>query len=279
MKPNTRDIARLVFLISWGAVFQLVQPMEAWPQEPQNVAPPQKQYAPYPEPDAGYVTDLADLLNPEEEDLIEEWLLRTEKTTLVEIVVVTIGSIRDYPGTANQSVEDFATALFDTYGIGNLPKNDGVLLLIAKNDRKARIELGKYYGRSRDADAEKIIQESIIPLFKANRYSEGIILGINAITEEFAGVRTRSSTREWLVIAAVAAAMLALGTLAISLFRNGKRGWGWICVGLLIVLFLALVKLFVTMASHLPENTGGGSWSDGDFGGGSSGGGGATGSW
>ena len=47
-----------------------------------------------------------------------------------------------YLETPNESIEAFATALFNTYGIGNMPKNNGVLLLVAVRDRKARIELG-----------------------------------------------------------------------------------------------------------------------------------------
>ena len=71
---------------------------------------------------------------------------------------------------------------------------------------------------------------------------------------------------------------LVLAPLAISLFRTGKRGWGWVCVGLIIVLILALFHGAKNTIESLPEGSGSGGFGGG-FGGGFSGGGGATGSW
>ena len=65
----------------------------------------QQEYAPYPEPDSGYVTDIADLLSPQEEEQIEQWLWKVEEKTGVEMAVVTIGSIKQYRGSANSSIE------------------------------------------------------------------------------------------------------------------------------------------------------------------------------
>jgi uncharacterized protein len=102
----------------------------------------EKDYSPFPNPGSGYVTDIANVLTLEEEERIERWLWSTESKTGVEIIVVIIDSIRHYPGTPNSSIEPFAMGLFDAYGIGNMPENNGVLLLVAVRDRKARIELG-----------------------------------------------------------------------------------------------------------------------------------------
>ena len=248
------------------ACMQTVVPVSARAQE--------KDYTPFPNPDAGYVTDLADLLTLEQEDRIEGWLYTNEKRQGFEIVVVIINSIKDYPGTPNDSIESFATALFDTYGIGNMPRNDGILLLIARNDRKARIELGAAYGRSRDRDANRIMQKKIIPHFKKDRYAEGISAGVRAILREFTGMVIIPG---W-VMPTLAAAIAVLVPLAISLFRTGKRGWGWICVGLIIVLILALFHGAKNTVESLPEGSGAGGFGGG-FGGGFSGGGGATGSW
>lgn len=235
-------------------------------------------YAPYPKPDSGYVTDLADLLSLDEEEQIEQWLWQTESRNGVEIAVVTINSISDYPGSANQSIESFAHDLFNKYGIGNLPKNDGVLLLVAKNDRKARIELGKKYSRLRDRDAEAIMQNVIVAHFKKQQYADGITDGVKAIMLEFAGARVGMN---WtLIVLLVAVPVVTL--IAISLFQNGKRGWGWVCVGILIVIILAIVRILHAVSKHMPDSSSS-SWSSGGFGGGfgggSSGGGGATGSW
>ena len=235
----------------------------------------------FPKPDAGYVTDIANLLTDAEEEEIEQWLWQVESRSNVEIAVVTIHSLADYDGLANRSIESFATALFDHYGVGNMPKNDGVLLLVSKGDRKARIELGKHYGRLRDADANQIMQGTIVPQFRNGRFGVGVTKGVKAIVKEFAGLRIGLN---WPLISA-SLAIPVVGLIAFSLFRSGKRGWGWVCVGVIFILFLAVIQLLRTTIKHMPDSSDGssGSWSSGGFGGGfgggSSGGGGATGSW
>ena len=237
----------------------------------------EKDYAPFPNPGAGYVTDLADVLSDEEEEQIERWLWQTESRTKVEIIVMTIHSIQDYPDTPNRTIEEFATGLFDAYGIGNLPANNGVLLLVATEDRKARVELGAGYGRGRDRDAQRIMQNVIVPQFRRDDYAAGITKGTQAIMQEFAEVRVGLN---WPLIG-TAAGILCVGLIVVSLFRSGKRGWGWVAVGFLFVLILGFFYFLRRAAEHMP-NTPSGSWSSGGmggFGGGSSGGGGATGSW
>ena len=231
-------------------------------------------YAPYPPPDVGYVTDLANLLSRKDEERIESWLWQVEEKTDVEVAVVTIQSIKDYPETDNATIESFATALFNKYGIGNLPRNDGVLLLVAKDDRKARIELGASHGRTRDADAARIMERAIIPRFKEEQYAEGITDGVKAIVHEFAGIRIGTN---WTLILLITSVPF-LAVISYSLFKSGKRGWGWITVGILIIVLLAVVRiLLLLMGSKRGGSSAGGS--GGGFGGGFSGGGGATGSW
>jgi len=232
-----------------------------------------RNYAPFPRADAGYVTDTVGLLTREQEQLLESQLLQAERRSGVEIIVVIIRSIRDYPGTPNLSTEEFAQGLFRAYGIGNMPKNNGVLLLVATQDRKARIELGAGYGHARDKDADRIMERKIAPRFRQGRYAEGITSGVKALIREFGGMVLLPWWLSW----AVVGALIALIPVAISLFRNGKRGWGWIALGLILVLFLALIWIVrrtaeATSSSRTPGGLGG-------FGGGFSGGGGATGSW
>lgn len=150
-----------------------------------------KSYAPYPAPDEGYVTDIANLLTDAQEKQIEGWLYACEKENGFEMAVVTIGSIKDYPGTDNGSVEAFAMGLFNQYGIGNMPKNDGVLLLVSVKDREARIELGDGYGSGRDKDAERIMQTVIVPEFRNGRFDGGILNGTQSILLKFAGKDVR----------------------------------------------------------------------------------------
>ena len=289
MKYPMRSFTEVKIILVWITSFCLVSGACCFAE--------QADYSPYPNPDAGYITDLANLLTDEQQEQLERLLLEKEKKTGVEIVVVTINSIKDFPGTSNRTIEEFATALFDTYGIGNMPKNDGVLLLVAVKDRKARIELGAGYGHKRDSDSSRIMNKKIIPSFRKDRYSKGIIEGTKSLAHEFAYVFPIPT---WVLIVAIGITIYILILVTISLFRNGKRGWGWICTGLLIVALLALSWLIVGLirsifiASRrvldaLPEADGyvdsGGGWFDsggfggGGFGGGFSGGGGATGSW
>lgn len=233
-----------------------------------------REYSPFPEPDAGYVTDRVDLLSAEQERRLENWLLQAETGSGVEIIVVVIDSIRDYPGTPNRDIKTFAQALFDAYGVGNMPKNNGVLLLVALRDRHARIELGAGYGHARDRDATRIMDRKILPHFRAGNYAEGIARGVRALIWEFGGVALVPWWTKWALTGAIA----ALIPVAVSLFRHGKRGWGWVVAGLLIILVLTLVWLLRHALQAAWEGSSmAGGW--GGFGGGFSGGGGATGSW
>lgn len=236
-----------------------------------------KDYSPYPQPDSGYVSDHAGLLSPEQEERIEIWLWQVESVSDVEIIVVTLESIRDYPGTLNGSIESFAKALFNHYGIGNLPANNGVLLLVAAEDRQARIELGAAYGHTRNTDATRIMEGVIIPQFKQGDYVAGITDGTEAIIEEFAEMRVGFP---WTIVGFGAAALASL-FIGVSLIRQGKKGWGYVFIGLAFLLILLVIYLSVRCIQHLPQGHSSG-WSaggSGGFGGGFSGGGGATGGW
>jgi len=236
-----------------------------------------RSYAPFPEPDSGYVSDHANLLTTEEEEQIEQWLWQTESRSGVEVIIVVINSIQQYPDTPNDNIESFARGLFDAYGVGNMPANDGVLLLVAREDRRARIELGAGYGHGRDGDAQLIMSRVIVPRFRNGDYPGGIQAGTKAVIREFAGVRIGPP---WTLIGLIATLPI-LGLTAFSLFRNGKRGWGWVVVGLMIVVILLILFIVMRILRHLPRESSS-SWSAGGlggFGGGSSGGGGATGSW
>lgn len=130
----------------------------------------------------------------------------------------------------------------------------------------------------RDADAARVMQQSILPHFRDDDYSEGITEGVRALASEFASLRLGFPRRLVWTSGAILAGIL----IAISLFRNGKRGWGWVVVGFVFVALLFVFRMLQGIARHMPESSSS-SWSPGGFGGGFgggfSGGGGATGSW
>lgn len=233
-------------------------------------------YAPYPQPDAGYVTDLAGVLSEKEEERIEQWLIRVEQRSKSEIIVVTIDSIQNYPGTNNSSIETFATGLFNTWKIGNKAQNNGILLLVAVKDRKARIELGAGFSGSGDAVAAGIMNDTIVPQFRKGNYPGGITDGVKAIVNTLTTARIGVPWR--LVAMGVTSAILLMA--GVSLLLNGKRGWGWVVIGLALVLLIAAVYILINIAKSGRGRSS--SWSAGGlggFGGGFSSGGGATGSW
>ncbi len=247
------------------------------PTETTPVADLPKDYSPYPAPWGGYVTDMAGIIMEEDEKYLNVMIYQTEKKTGFEMAIVTINSIRDYPGGGN-TLEEFAIGLFNKYGIGNLPENKGILLIVARQDRKARIELGAGYGHSRDDDAQKIMNGIVIPYFKKDRYSKGIVEGSRAIAREFGSARWAFA---WSLVI-IPVAIILLIAVAVSLFRNGKKGWGWVIVGIIFILLIVLFKILGRVMRGIGEAVSQGGTPGGfggGFGGGFSGGGGASGSW
>jgi uncharacterized membrane protein YgcG len=121
-----------------------------------------------PEP-ARYMVDNAAMLSSADGSLIENRLYDYFQATGVQIVVVTVISLD------GETVETYAEKLFKTWGIGDKGRKDGVLLLLSKNDRKMRIEVG--YGLEAhvtDAIAANIISSNLTPNFKNKEFYEGI---------------------------------------------------------------------------------------------------------
>ncbi|MDD5312054.1 MAG: TPM domain-containing protein [Dehalococcoidia bacterium] len=124
----------------------------------------------------GFVNDYANLLSMQAKTQLEAQLTQLEKDTTAEVAVVTIKSMDgDY-------IEDYAVKLFEKWGIGKKEKNNGVLFLVALDDRKMRIEVG--YGLEpviTDGRAGRIRDNDVLPRFKQNDYEGGIIAGVNSI--------------------------------------------------------------------------------------------------
>lgn len=135
-----------------------------------------------------YVNDLAGVLSSESEARIRAWLQDLQQDRNLEMTVLTIDQVDDYSAT-HTSIENFATRLFNTWGIGSLPDNRGMLLLMAVDDRAIRLELGSGYAASYDARAEDIMNEFILPRFRREDYEGGLEMGVRAAIH--------MSTGEW----------------------------------------------------------------------------------
>ena len=97
-------------------------------------------------------------------------------------MVVTVADLQGTP------IEDFGYQLGRVWGIGQKDKNNGALLIVARDDRKLRIEVGYgLEGRLTDAQSSVIINQIITPTFKAGNFSQGISDGVAAILQVLGG--------------------------------------------------------------------------------------------
>ena len=223
------------------------------------------------------VTDAAGVLSAAQKQALENKLVAIDDSSSNQIAVVIIPSLDAYPK------EEYATKLFREWGIGNKKTNNGILLLIAIEDRQIRIEVGYgLEGAIPDITALNIIDNDIKPAFKAGNYYEGIDQATDNI------------------------AKAAVGEYKVKKAKKSKgKGSGGLFVLILIIIFIVLrggrgggsniggggfsdVATGMLLGSLLGGGNrhGGGGWGDsgggggfGGFGGGSSGGGGAGGSW
>lgn len=227
-----------------------------------------------------FIIDNGEIIAPEDEEKIRAVAdqLLTEKAT--PIVVVTISSIANY-AQSGMRIETFATLLFDQWQIGHAKLNGqnwntGILLLISVGDRKARIELGAGWGRESDAQAQQIMDNTIIPQFKAGNFSGGIVAGVEALDAMARGLELPEPPPKPIepmqILIGIGIIGLIIFTI-VSLIRKGMSGWAWLFWG---ALFAIVGMLLYNMAR---SSGGSGGFSGGSFGGGFSGGGGATGSW
>ncbi|MFL6770513.1 MAG: TPM domain-containing protein [Sphingomicrobium sp.] len=124
----------------------------------------------------GRVVDQADLLTPQQEADLSAKSEALEQRTGRQFVIATVRSLEGRP------IEDYGYRLGRDWGIGNEQKDDGVILLVAPNERKVRIETG--YGARvflTDAVSSVVIRESILPRFKAGDFPGGIAAGAGQI--------------------------------------------------------------------------------------------------
>ncbi|WP_406854727.1 YgcG family protein [Alsobacter sp. KACC 23698] len=235
----------------------------------------------------GRVVDQASILSPDAVQRIDAKLKAHEDKTSDQVVVATVPSLQ---GT---SVEDYANQLFRAWKLGQAKTNNGVLLLVAPNERKVRIEVGYgLEGALTDALSKVIISTAVAPKFKSGDFAGGIEAGVDAIVSILTGdaeewqrrakVRPQDdASSDWIMNLVVMAIVLFILWRMMSGGRGGPgapahrtRGGNWIVVP--------------TGGGGFGGGfSGGGGWSGGSGGfgggffggGGSSGGGGASGDW
>lgn len=127
----------------------------------------------------GRVVDEADLLSDEAEQKLTEELESLETMSGPQFVVVTTKSLD------GRRIEDFSLDLARSWRVGHVDRDDGVILLVAPNERKVRIEVG--YGLEAslsDPFCAKVIEEAILPHFRDGEMQSGIVAGAARMIEK-----------------------------------------------------------------------------------------------
>ena len=221
---------------------------------------------------SGRVVDDAGVLDEGTRAALTQKLAEFETKTTDQFVVVTLKSLQ---GT---SIEDFGVELGRHWQIGQRDKNNGVLLIVAPNERKVRIEVGYgLEGALTDAVSRLIIENGITPRFRAGDFAGGITRGVDDIISVLSG-----DAEEW-----KARAARRPDTVSPTDSTRNDSIWPviWVVLVVMVVVFIcsmlasalcaAIFRLFAMLSLV------GGRGSSGGFsgGGGSFGGGGASGRW
>lgn len=218
-------------------------------------------------PLSGRVVDEANMLSASAEDRLAVLSEAHQKATTNQVVVATFTDLQGY------SIEQFGYQLGRDWGIGQKDKNNGVLLIVAKTERKVRIEVGYgLEGELTDAIASNIINGVIAPSFKRAQFDQGIVAGTEAIIAALGGQYQITQTQRrnkgqgsslWKYLAFIAFFFIMPGMF------GRRRFFGGMLLGSILG------------SSIGRSSSGGGGFGGGGFsgGGGGFGGGGASGGW
>ena len=251
----------------------------------------------------GRVVDEAGLLSNTQQEALTAELANLENTTTDQLVIVTLESLQGY------DIADYGYQLGRHWGIGQKEKNNGVLLIVAPNERKVRIEVGYgLEGTLTDYKSKMIIDNAIIPFFKKGDYSAGIEAGANAIiallkdptqvpakpASDQKSDRSHMWNFDWAIFLFFAVSFLSgivstqgkpVRSALVSLVSGGIVFA--LFASFIIALFVFFITFIIAYFGSGQSGYGGYGSSDGGFssgggfsgGGGSFGGGGASGSW
>jgi len=223
----------------------------------------------------GYVNDFAGVFPAAQRTALETFLTDLERQTGVEIAVVAV------PSLEGGEVDDFTNRLFQKWRIGKKGKDNGVMILAAIQDRKARIEVG--YGLESvlpDDVAGRILREQMFPLFKQGRYGDGLTQAVQEVARiAGGGTALAPKVRNFGYRYSVDSLPEIPRWFPIALFVVGYIAWRTIRP----VRWCIISGIYRSLSSGSGYSSGGGFSGGGGgfsgFGGGSSGGGGASGGW
>ena len=281
-----------------AALLLLTVPLLGHAAPPQELAPPQEVAVP------GLtkrVTDLTNTLDTSQQQALESRLAQFEQQQGSQIAILIV------PTTQPEAIEQYSIRVVDQWKLGRKGVDDGILILVAKNDRQMRIEVG--YGLEGvipDAIANRIIDETMVPHFRQGDFFGGLTAAVDQLAGLIAGEplpepqAQRQGSWEGMLPLLLFGGLI-VGAILRAIFGNflgGALNGGLIGAavwllggGLLVAMVLAAIAFVITLSGGLGFMPGmgrgtygglsGGGFGGGTFsgGGGGFGGGGASGSW
>jgi uncharacterized protein len=239
-----------------------------------------------------HVTDLTGTLTPAETAALEQKLVAFEQRKGSQIAVLIV------PTTQPETIEQYGIRAAENWKLGRKGVDDGALLLVAKDDRALRIEVGYgLEGPLPDVVAKRIVSDTIVPHFKQGDLSGGVDAGVDAIIKVVdgeplpapvaspsRGARDGSIPPSMLIIGFILVVVVAgalrsiIGRFPAALVTGGVAGFiAWWIVSSLAAAAIVSIFVFVSsLMSGLPRSGGNGFGSSGGWGGGGFGGGGGS---
>jgi uncharacterized protein len=195
---------------------------------------------------AGRVNDLADMIGDDLEERLDIRLGQLEADTGAQVAVLTV------PSLEGESIEDFSMRVVETWQLGRTDVDDGVLVLVARDDRLMRIEIGYgLEGALTDAQSHRIIRSLMAPRFRGGDFDGGIDAAVGAIEKAIRGeplplpdqqpagdIGTGAPGPGWLFMLA----LFGLPFIQAALAARGSAGW---------ILYLFLTPFFFFMPAAL----------------------------
>ena len=212
---------------------------------------------------SGRVNDYAGILSPATVQHLSQLLKEHEDSTSNQVVVLTVTSLE------GDVLEEYSMHVVENWKLGQKGKDNGVLLLVARDDRKVRIEVGRgLEGDLPDATCGAIIRKEIVPRFKEGDYDAGVTGGVEAILAAIAGSYTVDDADTSFAPGDIMARLLAGGLFLfvvgiftmIGLLTKGGPSWFlyvfllpfWIAFPSAILGFVAGVTVFAVYALGFP---------------------------
>jgi len=175
---------------------------------------------------AGHVNDHAGMLSTATIEELEQTLRVHEDSTSNQVAVLIIPSLQ------GEVLEEYSIKVVETWKLGQADKDNGVLLLIARDDRIVRIEVGNgLEGDLPDITCGRIVRDEIVPRFRDGDYEAGVRAGVTAILAAIAGsyqpIKSANNAPDWvfrLIFFSIFAVVVGIFTM-ISIITEGKAGW------------------------------------------------------